>query len=229
MTDAVFMGEMQRPPILRVEHVSRRYKDGGVQALRDVNLSVERGDYLAIVGKSGCGKSTLLNLLGSLDRPSSGEVYFDGRPLSQWSDLSEYRRSKVGFIFQSFHLIPVLSALRNVQIPMFGGNRSASERQEKARELLELVGLTERLHHLPAELSGGERQRVAIARALANDPVILLADEPTGNLDTKTAQEVFQLFDQLHRRGMTLVLITHDLSLAQRAQRRVSMLDGEIA
>lgn len=215
--------------LLRAEHLSKVYRDGRVQALADVSVSIRRGEYVAVMGPSGSGKSTLLNVLGALDRPDQGEVYFEGEALGAMASLDRYRAEKLGFVFQSFHLLPTLTAVQNVQIPMFETRLSAGKRAERAREMLELVGMGHRADHLPAELSVGERQRVAIARALANGPAVLLADEPTGNLDTKTAAEVFGLFDMLHREhGMTIVLVTHDPALAARSQRTVRMQDGRI-
>ncbi len=219
-----------QPPLLRTEHLSKLYPDGQVHALEDVNLSIHQGEYVAIMGPSGSGKSTLLNMLGALDAPTSGEVYVEGRPGSQIADLDRLRAQKIGFVFQSFYLLPVLTALENVQVPMFEGPiASPREREKKAAKLLETVGLPHRAHHMPEQLSVGERQRVAIARALANDPVLLLADEPTGNLDSVSADGIFQLFAKLHHdRGMTIVLITHDPQLGQRAERLVKMQDGRI-
>jgi putative ABC transport system ATP-binding protein len=214
-------------PILRAENVSKLYTDGQVSALVDVSLEIYQGEYVSIMGHSGSGKSTLLNMLGMLDRPTSGEVFLDGQPVSQVRNLDSLRAEKIGFVFQSFYLLPVLSAMENVQVPMFESNRDMAERPRKARELLELVKLGHRVNHLPLQLSVGERQRVAIARALANDPLLLLADEPTGNLDSKSADSVFDLFAQLHReRGMTIVLITHSDDLGVRADRILRMEDG---
>jgi putative ABC transport system ATP-binding protein len=216
-------------PILRADRVSKLYTDGQVKALVDVNLEIHRGEYVAIMGHSGSGKSTLLNMLGMLDRPTSGEVFLDGQPVSQVRNLDGLRARKIGFVFQSFYLLPVLSAMENVQVPMFEGTLPPAERPKKAMELLELVKLSHRIHHAPQQLSVGERQRVAIARALANDPLLLLADEPTGNLDSKSADTVFDLFAQLHReRGMTIVLITHSEDLGVRANRIVRMADGRV-
>jgi putative ABC transport system ATP-binding protein len=217
-------------PLLRTEHLSKLYPDGQVHALEDVNLSIHRGEYVAIMGPSGSGKSTLLNMLGALDAPTSGEVFVDGQAGSKIGDLDRLRAQKIGFVFQSFYLLPVLTALENIQVPMFEGPiASPREREKKAATLLETVGLPHRAHHMPEQLSVGERQRVAIARALANDPVLLLADEPTGNLDTVSADGIFQLFAKLHHdRGMTIVLITHDPQLGQRAERLVKMQDGRI-
>jgi putative ABC transport system ATP-binding protein len=216
-------------PVLRTERVSKVYIDGQVNALVDVNLEIFRGEYVSIMGHSGSGKSTLLNMLGMLDRPTSGEVYLDGQPVSRVKNLDSLRAQKIGFVFQSFYLLPVLSAVENVQVPMFEGDLPLSQRPRKAAELLELVNLGHRINHLPLQLSVGERQRVAIARALANDPLLLLADEPTGNLDSKSADSVFDLFCKLHReRGMTIVLITHSEDLGLRADRVVRMADGRV-
>jgi putative ABC transport system ATP-binding protein len=215
--------------LLRAEHLTKLYPDGQVNALIDVSLEIHRGEYLAVMGPSGSGKSTLLNMLGALDRPTSGETYFEGRPMSHIPNWNRLRAQKIGFVFQSFYLLPVLSAMENVQVPMFESPLPASARARRAVELLEEVGLGHRIHHSPEKLSVGERQRVAIARALANDPVILLADEPTGNLDSKSALGVFDLFASLHRQqGMTIVLITHDDELGRRAERIVRMQDGQI-
>ncbi len=216
-------------PLLQVNNVSRTYDDGKVQALVNVSLAIGRGEYLAIMGPSGSGKSTLLNLLGALDRPTSGEILFDGRSLAGQTDLDRFRATTLGFVFQSFYLLPTLSALENVQIPMFEGSLGARQRVAKAAELLELVGMSHRGGHLPAKLSVGERQRVAIARALANEPKLLLADEPTGNLDSAAGSSVLELFDRLHReRGLTLVVITHDANVAARAERTVWIRDGRL-
>ena len=215
--------------LLRAEHVSRTYSDGAVKALDDVSLEVLRGQYVAIMGPSGSGKSTLLNLLGALDRPSSGEIYFENRPLSQWKNLDEFRSQKLGFVFQSFYLLPTLTALENVQIPMFETNVPPSRRVSRAKELLDAVSMSHRANQLPLTLSVGERQRVAIARALANDAPLLLADEPTGNLDSRSGAAVLDLFDELHRqRGKTLLVITHGLEVADRAERVIWIRDGRV-
>ncbi len=216
-------------PLLQADHLCKTYADGDVHALSDVSLGIDRGEYVAIMGPSGSGKSTLLNLLGALDSPTSGEVCFDGQPFSRFASLDRFRALHVGFVFQSFYLLPVLTAVENVQVPMFEGPLGAKQRARTAAALLEGVGLGHRLNHLPAQLSVGERQRVAIARALANDPILLLADEPTGNLDSVSAESVFELFARLHlERGMTIVLITHDEEFAHRAHRLVRMKDGRI-
>jgi putative ABC transport system ATP-binding protein len=215
--------------LFRTENLSKLYPDGQVHAVEDVSISVRCGEYLAIMGPSGSGKSTLLNLLGALDRPTAGEVYFDGQPLSKVRSLDQLRSQKFGFVFQSFHLLPILTAVENVQVPMFEGPLGASARVRKAKELLELVGMGHRVNHMPQKLSVGERQRVAIARSLANDPIALLADEPTGNLDSVSAEGVFELFAHLHReQGMTIVLITHDEEFGQQAQRTIHMQDGHV-
>jgi putative ABC transport system ATP-binding protein len=215
--------------LLSVVNVSREYDDGAVQALRNVSLDIQSGEYVAIMGPSGSGKSTLLHLLGALDEPTSGDVIFEGKSLRQRTDLDRFRAATLGFVFQSFYLLPTLTALENVQIPMFESSLGPRERVKKAAELLALVEMTHREKHLPAKLSVGERQRVAIARALANDPKLLLADEPTGNLDTTSGSIVLDLFDRLHReRGLTLVVITHDSQVAARAQRMLLLRDGQI-
>jgi putative ABC transport system ATP-binding protein len=222
-------GSADQPILLRTDRVSRVYPDGDVTALVDVSLEIRRGEYVAIMGPSGSGKSTLLNLLGALDAPTGGEVLFEGQSLARHADLDRFRSEKLGFVFQSFNLLPTLTASENVQIPMFEGRLSAGQRARKALQLLESVGLTHRSGHLPNQLSVGERQRVAIARSLANDPQLLLADEPTGNLDSHSGDEVLALFDRLHReRGMTLVMITHSREVADRAERIVWIRDGRI-
>lgn len=215
--------------VLRAENVSRTYDDGSVTALDHVSLDIHRGQYVAIMGPSGSGKSTLLNLLGALDRPSSGEIYFENQPLSQWRNLDEFRAHKLGFVFQSFYLLPTLTVLENVQVPMFETALPRRQRVERAKELIEAVGMSHRLNHLPLKLSVGERQRVAIARALANRPALLLADEPTGNLDSRSGSAVLDLFDELHQQhGMTIVVITHGMEVADRAERIIWIRDGHV-
>jgi putative ABC transport system ATP-binding protein len=217
------------PFLFRTDRLGKTYPDGRVAALVEVSLGIRRGEYVAITGPSGSGKSTLLNMLGALDRPSAGEVYFEGRPLAALGNLDRFRAQKIGFVFQSFHLLPTLTALENVQVPMFEGPLSAPARAAKAAELLAAVGMSRRARHLPSHLSVGERQRVAVARALANDPVVLLADEPTGNLDSHTAADVLDLFDALHRdRGMTLAVVTHSSEVAERAERVIRLRDGRL-
>lgn len=215
--------------LLRTEHLGMLYPDGQVQALVDVNLAIHRGEVITIMGPSGSGKSTLLSLLGGLERPTAGRVLFEGKPLAAYPNLDEYRTQQIGFVFQSFLLLPTLTALENVQVPMFEGKLPARQRAAKAARLLNAVALGHRLHHLPNRLSVGERQRVAIARALANDPVLLLADEPTGNLDSQTARGILELFTQLHsERGLTLVIVTHWEALAAYATRVIRLRDGRI-
>jgi len=222
-------GEHPDDVILRAENVSKTYPDGNVNAVADVSLAICRGKYIAICGASGSGKSTLLNLFGALDVPTRGRILFENKPLAEETDLDRFRADKIGFVFQSFLLLPTLTAAENVQVPMFEGPRSRSERAARATELLSMVGLSHRAHHLPNQMSVGERQRAAIARALANDPPVLLADEPTGNLDSRTGAEILDLFDQLHRqRGMTLVVITHSDYVASRAQQVITISDGRI-
>lgn len=209
--------------------VTRSYENGRIEALRGVNLRIEEGEFVAIIGSSGSGKTTLLQLLGGLDTCDSGEVKFRGQSLSEMGDLSEFRASKVGFIFQSFHLLATLTACENVQLPMVESSLDMTERRKRAEALLGEVGLEERTRHRPPELSGGERQRVAIARSLANEPDLLLADEPTGNLDRASTKMVMELLTRLHRdNGMTMVLVTHDLSVADYADRCVEMSDGVV-
>ncbi len=215
-------------PLLRAEGLTKTYPDGEVQALRGVSLDVERNEAVAIMGPSGCGKSTLLHLLGGLDRPSGGEIYFRGTPLSR-IDRDHYRAREIGFVFQSFHVLGTLSAVENVQVPMFETTLGRRQRVERAEALIEQVGLAHRRNHRPMHLSVGERQRVAIARALANEPSLLLADEPTGNLDSRSQNEVLQLLDDLRQRqGLTLIIITHSPEVAAAAQRVIQIRDGRV-
>jgi putative ABC transport system ATP-binding protein len=215
-------------PLVEAIRVTRHFVDGQVTALKDVSLTIDEGEYVALVGQSGCGKSTLLNLLGGLDSPTTGSIRFRGRDLADFGDPARFRSSQLGFVFQSFHLISVLTAEQNVQMPMFETTMGSAARKERARELLARVGLTHRARHRPQKLSVGERQRVAIARALANRPSLLLADEPTGNLDSVTAESIFSLFDSLNQEGMTLLLVTHDPLLAARARRTLTLHDGQL-
>ena len=209
--------------------LTKSFDGGSVAALRGVDFHVREGEFVAVVGPSGCGKTTLLQLLGSLDRPSSGTLTYRGKSIANLPDPSEYRAREIGFIFQAFHLLPTFTVVENVQIPMFEGGLSRSERAGRALELLNDVGLEHRLKHFPSELSGGERQRVAIARSLANRPSVLLADEPTGNLDSENAAHVVELLLRLHKElGTTLILVTHDLAIAALAPRTVRMKDGWI-
>ena len=215
--------------LLEAKALTREFDEGQVKALRGVDLTIKEGEFIAIVGPSGCGKSTLLQLLGALDRPTSGTLLYRGQSLPDLPNPAAYRAHEVGFIFQAFHLLPTFTAVENVQIPMFETDRSASERRERAVELLKLVGLEQRLDHFPSKLSGGERQRVAIARSLANEPSVLLADEPTGNLDSENAHTILDLIIRLQQeQGRTMVLVTHDPTIAERAQRILRMKDGRI-
>jgi ABC-type lipoprotein export system ATPase subunit len=209
--------------------IVKKFDDGQVQALRGVNFRVSQGEFLAVTGPSGCGKTTLLQMLGALDRPSQGTLFYRGNSIPGLRDPSKYRALEIGFIFQAFHLLPTFTALENVQIPMFESRLPVSDRKERAVALLEMVGLEHRRNHYPSKLSGGERQRVAIARSLANNPSVLLADEPTGNLDSENVRLILELIIRLHReQNMTLVLVTHDMTIAGRASRTIQMKDGRI-
>jgi putative ABC transport system ATP-binding protein len=219
--------------IVQAKDLVKIYRMGkvDVKALNGVSLTIPEGEFLAIMGPSGSGKSTLMHLIGCLDKPTSGELLVGGRDVAKLSDrrLAQLRGRSIGFVFQSFNLIPRISALDNVMMPMgFVGAVPKGKRRQRAIELLELVGLGERVHHMPNELSGGELQRVAIARALANDPKLLLADEPTGNLDTKTGRTILELFRELNRRGRTIVLVTHDPNVASYAERLIHLVDGVV-
>lgn len=215
-------------PAIRVSAVDKSFDDGRIRALRGMNLEVEEGEFVALTGPSGCGKSTLLHLIAALDRPDAGSIEVGGHELSAARDLDHYRARHIGLVFQLHNLLPTLSATENVQVPMFETGRSAQERRDRAHELLGQVGLVDRHNNRPAELSGGERQRVAIARALANEPPILLADEPTGSLDSKSGAQILQLLDSLRDlSNLTLLIVTHDDRIARRADRIVRMLDGQ--
>jgi putative ABC transport system ATP-binding protein len=216
--------------LMFAQNLHKLYPDGQVHALNGVTLGICAGEHVAITGPSGCGKSTLLNVLGALDRPDQGEVFFQGEALSALRDLDHFRAKQIGFVFQSFYLLPTLTARENVQVPMFEGpKRSSRERIQKADELLEVVGMSQRADHRPGKLSVGERQRVALARSLANDPKLLLADEPTGNLDSDNAERVLDLLMRLQReRGLALVVVTHSDEVAVRADRVVRMKDGRV-
>ncbi|MBU5675904.1 ABC transporter ATP-binding protein [Alkaliphilus sp. MSJ-5] len=218
--------------IIKIENLSKIYDTGAVQvhALRDVSLSIEEGDFVAIMGQSGSGKSTLMNVLGCLDRPTSGVYELDGINISKMEsrELSSIRNKKIGFVFQSFNLIPRTSSLKNVELPMVYAKMGKKERRERAIELLEKVGLGERLHHMPNEISGGQKQRIAIARALANKPSIILADEPTGNLDTSSSEEIMDLFTELNNEGVTVIVVTHEDNIAEYTKRIIRFRDGQI-
>jgi putative ABC transport system ATP-binding protein len=222
--------------LIEIRELTKVYGVGAiaVHALRGVDVTVEEGEFVAVMGPSGSGKSTLMNILGCLDRPTSGTYVLDGQDVSKLGRdrLAGVRNREIGFVFQSYNLLPRLTAVKNVMVPMlYNGNRQRSdkERYERAVEVLEAVGLGERIEHRPNELSGGQQQRVAIARALVNEPSILLADEPTGNLDTRSGEEIMELLDQLHGRGATIVMVTHEVDVAQHAGRVIYLLDGKIA
>jgi putative ABC transport system ATP-binding protein len=220
---------MNDAPWIECAELVKTYEDGRIRALNGMSLHVRPGEFVAVVGPSGCGKSTLLHLVAALDRPDSGEIVVAGHDLAHERKLDHYRARHVGMIFQLHNLLPTLNALENVQVPMFELGVRASDRRDRAGHLLDLVGLGERMHNRPTQLSGGERQRVAIARALANDPSILLADEPTGSLDSEAGQNILDLLEQVREeRETTLVLVTHDSTVAARADRIVRMLDGRI-
>ena len=220
--------------VIRLEHIVKRFYMGQpneLEILHDINFSVQEGEFVSIVGPSGSGKSTLMNLIGVLDRPTEGRYFLDGIDLSRVTDneLSDIRNKKIGFVFQTYNLIAKTNAQKNVELPMLYAGLRRSERRARARELLEMVEMTDRARHLPEELSGGQKQRVAIARAMANDPAIILADEPTGALDTKTGRLVMDLFHRLHReQGKTIILITHSPELAAETDRIIAIRDGQI-
>ncbi|MDO5096401.1 MAG: ABC transporter ATP-binding protein [Peptostreptococcaceae bacterium] len=218
--------------LIEIKELSKIYQMGSneLHALKQINLSIEHGEFVAIMGTSGSGKSTLMNILGCLDRPSLGNYYLEGIDINDKTEdeLSDIRNQKIGFVFQSFNLIPRTSALKNVELPMIYAKTSAEKRVERAAMLLERVGLGERMNHVPNELSGGQRQRVAIARALANEPPIILADEPTGNLDSKSSVEIMDMFTNLHNEGKTVIIVTHEREIAEFTKRIVTFRDGMI-
>lgn len=223
---------MKNENIIELKDVCRYYQlgDAEIKALCEVNLQIKRGDFLAIVGPSGSGKSTMMNLVGALDLSSEGDIFLDGQNIEHLpeSDLAQIRGKKIGFVFQTFNLIPTLNALENIALPMIFHGVKKEERIRRAGEILKEVGLTHRKTHLPKELSGGERQRVAIGRALANDPEVILADEPTGNLDSHTGLEIIKLFTELNKKGKTIILVTHNLDLIKYAQKVLKISDGKI-
>jgi putative ABC transport system ATP-binding protein len=219
--------------IIETQSLTKTFGSNGVavRALRGIDLTVERGEFLALIGPSGSGKSTLMAILGCLDKPTSGSYAFDGERVEGLSnaELARIRNHKIGFVFQMYNLLPKASVLRNVELPMLYAGVRRKERRRRATELLERVGIPEKAKSLPSALSGGQRQRVAVARALANEPAMLLADEPTGALDSKTGHEVLELFSELHRQGNTILIVTHDLSIAALASRQVEIHDGRVA
>ncbi len=219
-------------PIIKVENLVRNFKLGKqiIYVLKSLNFEVKRNEYLALMGPSGSGKSTLMNLLGCLDTPTSGKYTLNLQDVSQLNDnkLAEIRNKEIGFVFQTFNLLPRATALDNVALPLIYAGISKNEREKRAKEVLEQVGLSDRIHHKPNELSGGQRQRVAVARALVNNPSIILADEPTGNLDSVTSNEIMALFDEIHKKGNTIILVTHEEDIALHAHRIIRLKDGEI-
>jgi putative ABC transport system ATP-binding protein len=218
--------------VIQIENLKKHYEVGTqtVKALNGVTLSIERGEYVAIMGPSGSGKSTMMNLIGALDTPTSGRYVLNGTDVSHMSDdqLAEIRNREIGFVFQTFNLLPRYSALDNVVLPLIYGGVAKEERYQKGRQALENVGLTDRMTHKPNELSGGQRQRVAVARALVNNPSLILADEPTGNLDSKTSVDIMRLFEDIHNAGNTIVLVTHEEDIARHAKRIVRLRDGVV-
>ncbi|WP_338996013.1 ABC transporter ATP-binding protein [Fusobacterium animalis] len=218
--------------IITVDNINKTYKNGSLelQVLKNISFKVDKGEFLAIMGSSGSGKSTMMNILGCLDNQYEGRYILDGIDISKSTEneLSEIRNKKIGFIFQSFNLLPRLTALENVELPLVYSSIPKEERHKRANELLEMVGLKERIHHRPNELSGGQRQRVAIARALANNPSIILADEPTGNLDSKSEEEIIEILQKLNKMGKTIIIVTHEPSIGEIAERKIVFKDGEI-
>ena len=218
--------------IITVDNINKTYKNGSLelQVLKNISFKVDKGEFLAIMGSSGSGKSTMMNILGCLDNQYEGRYILDGIDISKSTEneLSEIRNKKIGFIFQSFNLLPRLTALENVELPLVYSSILKEERHKRANELLEMVGLKDRTHHRPNELSGGQRQRVAIARALVNDPSIILADEPTGNLDSKSEGEIIEILQKLNKMGKTIVIVTHEPSIGEIAERKIVFKDGEI-
>lgn len=225
-------GKIPEDEIILMDNIQKVYdtRKIKVEALKGINLPVKRGEFVAVVGPSGSGKSTLMNLIGCLDTPSGGEYYLAGEPVSGLNadGLADVRNRRVGFVFQNFNLLPQISALENVEMPMLFGSVGRSERRERAENLLARMGLEDRIHHKPTELSGGQMQKVAIARALAMQPDIILADEPTGNLDTTSGGDIMSLFEELWEQKHTLIVVTHDMALAKRAGRLVELRDGEV-
>ena len=221
---------MTKPALMVLKGITKSFKNGqeSLQVLKGIDLSVEEGDFVAIMGPSGSGKSTLMNIIGLLDQPTTGSYQLEGEDVADLSEnrLAKVRNDQIGFIFQQFFLLPKLSAQKNVELPLIYAGKSPRERKQRAQQFLEKVGLSERSHHLPSELSGGQKQRVAIARALSNDPAIILADEPTGALDSKSGAQVMELFQRLNDEGVSVLMITHDADIAAHAKRVVTIKDG---
>ncbi len=224
---------MQEMSVIELKQIKKTYQMGKelVHALRQIDLSIDTNEYVALMGPSGSGKSTLMNIIGCLDTPTSGEYFLADENVSTMSgdDLAHIRNKKIGFVFQTFNLLPRLSALDNVALPLIYSGLNKASRTKKAEQALRIVGLEDRMTHKPNELSGGQRQRVAIARALVNNPAIILADEPTGNLDSKTSIEIMEIFNKLHESGNTIILVTHEHDIAEYAKRKIHLLDGLIA
>ncbi|MBI5118377.1 ABC transporter ATP-binding protein [Candidatus Poribacteria bacterium] len=218
--------------LISLKNITKVYNSSEVEvhALRGVSIDIQKGEFVSIIGPSGSGKTTLMDIIGCLSRPTSGEYYLDGNNVSNLDDdtLAELRNKKIGFVFQTFNLLPRLTALQNVELPLIYGGVTSKERVRRARELLESVGLADRIHHKPSALSGGQIQRVAVARALVNRPSLILADEPTGNLDSKSEAEVTAILRELHEKGNTIVIVTHNPAVAEQAKRIVSVKDGQI-
>ena len=218
--------------VIVTQNISKTYGKPPLQvfALRETNLYIKQGDYIAIIGPSGSGKSTLMNLLGCLDKPTSGKIFIDGSDVSTLNEneLARIRREKIGFIFQKYNLIPTLNALENIELSMGFAGVDSQTRTTKAKQLLEMVELSKRLTHKPSEMSGGEQQRVAIARSLANNPSIILADEPTGNVDSKSGENIMNILEEVNRKGETIIVVTHNMAIAQRAKRVLRIQDGEV-
>ena len=223
---------MKNKPIIELRDVTKIYKMDGVSVVgvEDINLKIKKGEFVCVMGPSGSGKSTMLHLMGCLDKPTSGRIFIDGIDVSKMSEdeLADLRKEKIGFVFQFFNLYPTLTALENVELPMIIAEKDKHFRRKKALELLKIVGMEEFKDHLPSQLSGGQRQKIAIARALANNPPIILADEPTGNLDSKSGEEIMKIFKELNERGKTIVVVTHNENVAKFAERIIRLKDGKI-